>query len=74
MSDVEKEVQHGAFVNALGLVGKMAGPSFLVLVIRLYGADAYGVYATAYALVEMGPGVPVRRLQGRLGDVRLALH
>ena len=53
MSDVEKEVQHGAFVNALGLIGKMAGPSFLVLVIRLYGADAYGVYATAYALVEM---------------------
>lgn len=51
--DVEKEVQHGAFVNALGLVGKMAGPSFLVLVIRLYGPDVYGVYATAYALVEM---------------------
>ena len=51
--EVEKEVQHGAFVNALGLVGKMAGPSFLVLVIRLYGPDVYGVYATAYALVEM---------------------
>ena len=54
MSDeIEKEVQHGAFVNALGLIGKMAGPTFLVLVIRLYGPDVYGVYATAYALVEM---------------------
>lgn len=51
--EVEKEVQHGAFVNALGLIGKMAGPSFLILVIRLYGPDTYGVYATAYALVEM---------------------
>jgi O-antigen/teichoic acid export membrane protein len=51
--EVEKEVQYGAFVNALGLAGKMAGPTFLVLVIRLYGPDVYGVYATAYALVEM---------------------
>ncbi|GEM_PF-1147319 len=49
---VEEEVQHGAFVNALGLIGKLAGPSFLVLVMRLYGPDVYGVYATSYALVE----------------------
>lgn len=55
MSDaVRKEVERGARVNALGVVGKMAGPSFLIIVTRLYGADAFGIFITATALLEMG--------------------
>lgn len=53
MSDVREELQRGALVNALGTVGKIAGPAFLVLVIRLYGADVWGIFATASALIEM---------------------
>lgn len=52
--DVQSEVQRGALVNALGVAGKMAAPAFLVAVTRLYGADVFGVFVTASALVEMG--------------------
>jgi O-antigen/teichoic acid export membrane protein len=51
---IEQEVQRGALVNALGVLGKMAGPAFLVLVTRLYGPDTFGVFITTTALVEMG--------------------
>ena len=47
------QVRQGAIVNALGTAGKLAGPAFLVLVSRLYGPDVWGIYATAYALVQM---------------------
>lgn len=50
---LKKEIGKGARVNALGVLGKLAGPAFLVLVIRLYGPDNFGVYVTALALVEM---------------------
>ncbi|NNF04000.1 MAG: oligosaccharide flippase family protein [Rhodothermales bacterium] len=50
---VRKEVERGARVNALGMLGKMAGPSFLVIVTRMYGADAFGIFITASALIEM---------------------
>lgn len=51
--DLQAEVRRGAFVNALGVVGKMAGPAFLIVVTRLYGADAFGVFISAMALIEM---------------------
>ncbi len=50
---LKKEIGQGARVNALGVLGKLAGPAFFVLVIRLYGPDNFGVYVTALALVEM---------------------
>lgn len=54
MSDrIKDELQRGALVNALGVLGKIAGPSFLILVTRFYGADTFGIYITASALVEM---------------------
>jgi O-antigen/teichoic acid export membrane protein len=52
--EVRDELQRGALVNALGVAGKIAGPSFLIVVTRLYGPDAFGVYITASAVVEMG--------------------
>ncbi|MEM8556556.1 MAG: oligosaccharide flippase family protein [Bacteroidota bacterium] len=52
-SSVHEEVRRGALVNALGVVGKIAGPSFLLVVTRLYGADVFGVFITASALIEM---------------------
>jgi len=50
---IEQELQHGALVNVLGTLGKMAGPSFLILVTRLYGADVFGIFITATSFVEM---------------------
>ncbi len=52
--EVRDELQRGALVNALGVAGKIAGPSFLIVITRLYGPDAFGVYITASAVVEMG--------------------
>ena len=40
-------------INALGLLGKVAGPVFLVVVTRLYGADGFGLFLSALVLVEM---------------------
>jgi len=51
--NIEEELQKGALVNVLGTLGKIAGPSFLVLVTRLYGADVFGIFITAMSFVEM---------------------
>jgi O-antigen/teichoic acid export membrane protein len=51
--DIEHELQRGALVNVLGTLGKIAGPSFLILVTRLYGADVFGIFITATSFVEM---------------------
>ena len=50
---IEHELQRGALVNVLGTLGKIAGPSFLILVTRLYGADVFGIFITATSFVEM---------------------
>ncbi len=50
---IESELQRGALVNVLGTLGKIAGPSFLILVTRLYGADVFGIFITATSFVEM---------------------
>jgi O-antigen/teichoic acid export membrane protein len=49
----QRDVQRGAFVNGLGILGKVAGPLFLLLVTRLYGAETFGIFVTASSLVEM---------------------
>lgn len=51
-SVIEREVGRGAAVNALGLIAKTAGPAFLIVIARLYGPEALGIYLTAAALVE----------------------
>lgn len=50
---IEHELRRGALVNVLGTLGKMAGPSFLIVVTRLYGADVFGIFITATSFVEM---------------------
>lgn len=50
---VHDEVQRGAKVNALGVVGKMAGPALLVVITRLYGPDVFGIFITASAIIDM---------------------
>ena len=50
---IERELRQGALVNVLGTVGKVAGPAFLLVVTRLYGAEVFGVYVSAAALVEI---------------------
>ena len=50
---IERELRRGALVNLLGTAGKIAGPAFLLVVTRLYGAEVFGVYVSAAALVEI---------------------
>lgn len=50
----QDELRRGALVNTLGTLGKLAGPSLLVVVTRLYGADVFGVFITAVAFIEAG--------------------
>lgn len=50
---IPASLRSGILINALGVVGKIAGPLFLVLVGRLYGPAAFGVFLTALVLVEM---------------------
>ena len=50
---IEQELKRGALVNFLGIAGKIAGPAFLLVVTRLYGAEVFGVYVSAAALVEI---------------------
>lgn len=50
---IEKELQRGALVNFLGIAGKIAGPAFLLVVTRLYGAEVFGVFLSAATLVEI---------------------
>lgn len=50
---IEGELRRGAVINFLGIAGKMAGPAFLLVVTRLYGAEVFGVYLSAATLVEI---------------------
>ncbi|MGI9175688.1 MAG: oligosaccharide flippase family protein [Rhodothermales bacterium] len=49
----QREMARGALTNAFGVIGKIAGPSLLIVVTRLYGADVFGLYIAATALIEM---------------------
>lgn len=51
---IQDELQRGALVNVLGTLGKLAGPSFLIVITRLYGADVFGIFITATAFIEAG--------------------
>lgn len=50
---IDSELKKGAFVNFIGVVGKMAAPVFLVVVNRFYGPDVFGIYITANIAVEI---------------------
>jgi len=50
----QDELRRGALVNTLGTLGKLAGPSLLIVVTRLYGADVFGIFITAVAFIEAG--------------------
>ncbi|MEO9886374.1 MAG: oligosaccharide flippase family protein [Balneola sp.] len=50
---LSSELKKGALVNFFGVVGKMAAPTFLVVVNRLYGPDVFGIYITANITIEI---------------------
>jgi len=50
---VSKELKDGALINFFGVVGKMAAPTFLIVVNRLYGPDVFGIYITANIAIEI---------------------
>lgn len=50
---LSSELKKGALINFFGVVGKMAAPTFLVVVNRLYGPDVFGIYITANITIEI---------------------
>lgn len=50
---IDAELKKGAFVNFIGVVGKMAAPAFLIVVNRFYGPDVFGIYITANIAIEI---------------------
>jgi O-antigen/teichoic acid export membrane protein len=53
MSSAESEVKRGTIVNFLGMLGQLAGPAMLVVAARLYGPASLGIFAEAFALMEI---------------------
>jgi len=53
MSDVKEELQKGAFVNFLGILGRVSGPGLLIVANQLYGTATFGIYMTANIIVEL---------------------
>lgn len=46
-----RDLQRGVAVNLLGYALKLANPILLILVVRLYGAEAFGVFTLAQAVM-----------------------
>lgn len=53
MSNFREELQKGAFVNFMGILGKMAGPGLLIMINQLYGTAIYGIYITGNLVIEL---------------------
>ncbi|MDR9416337.1 MAG: oligosaccharide flippase family protein [Gracilimonas sp.] len=53
MSNFREELQKGAFVNFMGILGKMAGPGLLIMINQLYGTAIYGIYITGNLIIEL---------------------
>lgn len=53
MSTFKEELKKGAFVNFLGILGKIAGPTLLIAVNQLYGTAVFGIYITANMIIEI---------------------
>lgn len=52
-ADLQTNLIRGAVVNALGLIGKILGPLFLILITWLYGAETVGVYLLVTTVAEV---------------------
>jgi len=52
-SNYDSEVVRGLVYNLLGVLGKAFNPVFFIVVGRMYGADALGVYMLVYVFYEM---------------------
>lgn len=50
---IDSELKKGAFVNFIGVIGKMAAPAFLIVVNRFFGPDVFGLYITASIAIEI---------------------
>lgn len=53
MSTFRDELKKGAFINFLGILGKIAGPSLLIVVNQFYGTAVFGIYITANMIIEL---------------------
>lgn len=51
--DDESIVRHNTAVTLIGTAGKVAAPLYLAFATRLYGVEAFGIFATAQVLCEM---------------------
>ena len=53
MTNFREEIKKGAFVNFLGLIGKIAGPGLLVMINQLYGTAVFGIYITGNLVFQL---------------------
>lgn len=51
--NINRTIARGAGVNILGAVGKLATPIFFIVITRLYGPDAMGLFFMAYAMITI---------------------
>ena len=51
--DLHSKLIRGAVINALGLIGKILGPLFLILITWLYSAETVGVYLLVTTVAEV---------------------
>lgn len=52
-------VAKGAFVNLLGMIGKLLVPISIIVIGRLYGAETLGLFVIGAALMESGTNLTV---------------
>lgn len=57
--DYDRKLARGARINALGTLGKLLHPLYLVLATRLYGPEVLGLYIVAVSLVELAASILV---------------
>lgn len=53
MNTFKEELKKGVLINSLGIMGKISGPTLLIVVNQLYGTDVFGIYLTANMLIEI---------------------
>lgn len=55
----DRAIAKGAFVQALGSLGKLLIPLFYIIATRLYGPEIVGLYLTAFMIVDIGISLTV---------------
>jgi O-antigen/teichoic acid export membrane protein len=58
-SSTQRVVARGAFVNVLGMIGKLLLPVSFIVITRLFGPDVVGVFLLGFILVDVATNLTV---------------